>query len=148
MTTTRKATTADLHSIAQIEKNCFTHPWSENLISDELTHPDAIVTIAFNENLEILGYSVFRKIDDYAELFRIAVDPTYQNQGIGRILFNSGANSVERRRILLEVDETNTPAIALYKSLGFTETGRRPNYYGSHAALLMEYFREDLSNGL
>jgi ribosomal-protein-alanine N-acetyltransferase len=33
--------------------------------------------------------------------------------------------------LFLEVDETNRPAIALYKRFGFRQVGRRPNYYSS-----------------
>jgi ribosomal-protein-alanine N-acetyltransferase len=31
--------------------------------------------------------------------------------------------------LLLEVDETNVPALTLYRRLGFREVGKRKNYY-------------------
>ena len=34
-------------------------------------------------------------------------------------------------RLFLEVDETNQPAIALYRRFGFREVGKRPRYYQS-----------------
>jgi ribosomal-protein-alanine N-acetyltransferase len=33
------------------------------------------------------------------------------------------------REVTLEVRASNHPALALYRSLGFVETGRRPRYY-------------------
>ena len=45
------------------------------------------------------------------------------------------------KQIFLEVDETNKAALALYKSSGFNEVGRRPGYYqtgkGHSDALIM-----------
>ena len=38
-----------------------------------------------------------------------------------------------RRAVFLEVDETNRPALRLYRRAGFREVGRRPNYYPSRA---------------
>jgi ribosomal-protein-alanine N-acetyltransferase len=38
------------------------------------------------------------------------------------------------RTVFLEVDETNTPAIRLYRRAGFGEVGRRPNYYATPGA--------------
>jgi len=40
--------------------------------------------------------------------------------------------------VTLEVRERNTPAIALYRGLGFSVAGRRPRYYGDgEDALIM-----------
>jgi ribosomal protein S18 acetylase RimI-like enzyme len=59
----------------------------------------------------------------------IAVDPNYQNQGIGRLLFERLLDIVEREkpkieRVELIARESNVKAIKFYESLGFKVEGR------------------------
>jgi putative acetyltransferase len=59
----------------------------------------------------------------------IAVDPEYQGQGVGRLLFTELLNDVtvnrpDILRIELIARESNTRAIAFYESLGFEQEGR------------------------
>lgn len=58
------------------------------------------------------------------EIYVIGVDPDWQGHGLGRALVLAGLDHLARRRHqqvgMLYVESTNTPAVRLYESLGFT----------------------------
>lgn len=88
------------------------------------------------------GVATFSRLEDVAELLRVVVAPTSRGRGWGTALVASGiewATGHGARRMLLEVEEINTPARALYDRTGFVVIARRQNYYGTgHHALVME----------
>ncbi len=56
------------------------------------------------------------------EIYVIAVDPDFHGMGLGRELTLAGLDVIARRGItvgMLHVDASNTPALTLYRSLGF-----------------------------
>ena len=63
------------------------------------------------------------------EVHTIGVDPAYQGRGIGRRLLDELLNIAEGAVVHLEVRTDNGTAIALYRSVGFTEVGLRRRYY-------------------
>lgn len=62
----------------------------------------------------------------------VLVHPGYQRRGIGRMLMEKlidiADNWISVKRIELEVIEDNTPAINLYKKLGFIQEGIKKHY--------------------
>ncbi|GGX89177.1 hypothetical protein GCM10010510_37990 [Streptomyces anandii JCM 4720] len=67
----------------------------------------------------------------HADLEKLAVDPAFQGRGVGRAL--TAALVADARRagievLTLDARGDNTPALALYRSLGFTEYGRLPGF--------------------
>ena len=67
-----------------------------------------------------------------AEILTIAVARARRGYGIGRQLMDAVLRELHAARaeaLFLEVDETNGPAIALYRRLGFRQVGNRPGYY-------------------
>jgi len=77
------------------------------------------------------GFFMVRGILDEAELLLLAVRPDMRNRGIGRKLLNLFADDAENyghTRLLLEMREGN-PAEFLYRNFGFTQIGRRKEYY-------------------
>jgi [ribosomal protein S18]-alanine N-acetyltransferase len=92
---------------------------------------------------ELLGFAVASVVGNEAELETIAVAWVEQNRGVARRLFAELAEEVKlagAATIILEVRESNRPALVLYYSLGFEEIGRRPRYYVDPVedAVLME----------
>ncbi len=63
------------------------------------------------------------------EIHTIGVDPEYQGRGIGRRVLDELLNIADGAVVHLEVRTDNEPAIALYRSVGFTEVGVRRRYY-------------------
>ncbi|MDR2488430.1 MAG: ribosomal protein S18-alanine N-acetyltransferase [Desulfovibrio sp.] len=77
-----------------------------------------------------------------AEIYTIAVRAPFRRQGLGRRLLSYALQAASHcgiRRALLEVRPSNTPALALYASMGFAICGSRKKYYtdsGENALIL------------
>ena len=117
--------------VAQLEKLCFSMPWSENSIRYELTNPLALWLVAVDGDV-VAGYVGSQSVMGEADMMNLAVSPDYRRQGIGGMLVKQlveelTANAVSS--LTLEVRASNTGAIELYNKLGFAQVGRRPNYY-------------------
>lgn len=127
----RKMTQADVPAIAELEKICFSDPWSENSIASELDNRLSYWLVA-EENDKVVGYVGSQSVLDSADMMNVAVDPEYRKQGIGEALVGELLVHLKEKKIIslfLEVRVSNMPAIALYEKLGFTVAGRRPKYY-------------------
>lgn len=64
--------------------------------------------------------------EDIGEVYVVGVDPAERALGLGRALTLIGLHHLRNRgltQVMLYVDATNTAAIRLYESLGFTHTG-------------------------
>lgn len=117
--------------IAELEKLCFSDPWSEKSIASELDNPLSAWFVAL-EDQWVLGYIGSQTVLDSADMMNIAVHPQCRHQGIGESLISALISYLQEKKVkflLLEVRVSNTAAITLYKKLGFEEVGRRRNYY-------------------
>ena len=81
------------------------------------------------ENGEAVGYIEMTTLDDENEPIQILVKPECRGRGYGRALLQTAIEKNFPRRMVLEVDANNTPALNLYLSLGFQE--RLREYLGS-----------------
>ncbi len=96
--------------------------WSAQEFNELLCSP--FVTVISERG----GFALTRLIAGEAELLTIAVDPTHQNQGIGRRLLNRWL-AFDMDRAFLEVAADNAAARHLYTSTGFQITATRRGYY-------------------
>lgn len=127
----RPMTGDDIKSIADLEKQCFSEPWSEKSLSDELNNPTARFFTIGNKG-EIFGYIGANNICGEVYITNVAVNKKYRKQGYGNRLVHylithsaiEGANL-----ITLEVRQSNANAIKLYEKCGFEKVGERKDFY-------------------
>ncbi len=132
-----------LPALAELEAICFTDPWSETALREELHNPCAHFIVALVDGA-VAGYLGCHHIGDEGFVTNIAVAPTHRRCGVARTLVQAALNE-PISRLALEVRASNTPAIALYRSLGFTEDGVRPRFYThpTEDAVLYSYYRSE-----
>ena len=140
-------TKATASSVAALEAENFSTPWSENSIREELENPYAIWLTAL-EGETLAGYLGVQFGPDGADIMTIATTPEFRGQGVGKGLISAMVEMLKEKDLkwlTLEVRPSNTQAVGLYQALGFREVGRRPRYYKkpTEDALLMTLFFEE-----
>ena len=122
---------AHVPQVAQLERECFSLPWSEKAIAGEITNPLSLWVVAVDEGV-VAGYIGSQSVMGEADMMNLAVLPAYRRTGIGenlvRVLIGRLSDNAVTS-LTLEVRASNAGAIALYEKLGFSQVGRRPNYY-------------------
>ena len=127
----RKMNLGDVSAIAELEKLCFSDPWSENSIASEADNRLSYWLVAEVDGV-VVGYVGSQTVLDASDMMNLAVSPDHRRKGIGQALVNALVEHLRQNKVialLLEVRVSNAPAIALYESLGFEQVGRRPKYY-------------------
>lgn len=119
-------------SIVRIERESFSDPWSEEAFLGMIDSPLASFTVAVDEEDSVIGYTAATGAWEDGEILSVAVENSARGKGIGGLLLDSAIDALKDQlitRVFLEVRESNTAAIALYKSRGFAEMSVRRNYY-------------------
>ena len=117
--------------VAELEKLCFSDPWSLRSITSELSNPLSLWVVAVTGDT-VVGYVGSQSVMGEADMMNLAVVPEHRRQGIGRRLVEelvSRLTANQVKSLTLEVRASNDPAIALYHEMGFQAVGRRPGYY-------------------
>ena len=120
-----------LSGVAELERMCFTTPWTEAMLEEELYNDTASFIVAEGEDGSVLGYAGLHAVLDEGYIDNVAVRPDCRRQGIADRLLDVfcrfGAANLSF--LTLEVRPSNTAAVALYEKHGFAEAGRRRDYY-------------------
>lgn len=120
-----------IKQVAQLEKICFSDPWSENSIASELDNNLSYWLVAVDGDL-VTGYIGSQTVMGETDMMNVAVHPDYRRNGIAEQLVKCLVEDLKRkqsRSLTLEVRASNLPAQKLYEKLGFSQIGRRPRYY-------------------
>lgn len=120
-----------LTQIAEIEKECFSSPWTVPMLEEELNNLCASFIVAQGEDGTVLGYAGLHVAVDEGYIDNIAVREDYRRQGVGQALLGAFMRFGQEKLafLTLEVRPSNEPAIQFYMKHGFVQVGRRKNYY-------------------
>lgn len=129
-TTLRLMIEADLNAVYAIEQAAYEYPWSLKNLQDCYTSGYQCWVWQLDANL--IGYGIMSVAVGECEILNLCTHPIYQGQGLGKKMLShllkiglkDGADMA-----FLEVRESNTRALQLYRSIGFNEIGIRRNYY-------------------
>ena len=132
----------DLEQIVAIERQAYSHPWSEGIFRDCLRV--GYCCWCYENDGQIDGYGVMSVAAGESHILNLTVRPESQRQGIGKKLMTHFLQLARRHNadvVMLEVRPSNQAALGLYQQCGFNEIGVRRNYYpaenGREDALLL-----------
>lgn len=144
----RKMQPEDCSALAQIDKEAFSEPLSEQGFMREYSNESSYTIVAVCGE-EIIGYCNLWNICGEVTLNNIAVRKEYRGEGAGSYLLEKAlAHFSSCDFITLEVRKSNAAAIGLYEKYGFRTVGERKNFYRlpTEDALLMTLFCSDITN--
>jgi [ribosomal protein S18]-alanine N-acetyltransferase len=132
-----RLTARDAPALERLHREDFSRPWSAAEFETLLLQP-SVFGFAAVETGKLkngaVGFVLARLAAGEAEILTVAVSRACRRLGLGRRLMDAVLRELHAQRaeaLFLEVDETNAPAIALYRRLGFANVGRREGYYSS-----------------
>lgn len=136
-----------LPQLEELEKLCFSLPWSAAMFLPELSDPSCFWICAL-EGDSVLGYAGMKTVLDEGYISNVAVRPEARRRGIADRLMSALEEEAGKRSLsflTLEVRESNEAAVSLYHKHGYVLCGRRPGYYErpKEAALLMTLYFND-----
>ena len=124
----REMTLDDLAEVARVDAAAFKRLWQNPESSLALALPQASVATVAEDRCGLVGYQIATANPFGAHLARLAVRPEAQNHGLGSQLV---ADLVERlrqqgaKRLTVNTQSDNHASLALYRKMGFVESGER-----------------------
>jgi ribosomal-protein-alanine N-acetyltransferase len=136
----------DLPEVRTIEALSFSNPWSDDTFRGEIQNtsisfPLVVVRRPANPVVaddpvaagdEVVAYIIYWQIGDDVQINNVAVHPDCRGLGLGEAMMRhviARVRAAGASFVTLEVRQSNTPALTLYKKLGFEIMGTRKNYY-------------------
>ena len=146
----RPARPEDLPFLAGAEAACFSEPWSEDALGLLVT--EKATAYCLEDGGHVVAYGSLLYAPDEGQILNLAVHPDRRREGLGRKILDrllAEASARGMGLVSLEVRVSNTAAISLYQSAGFTVEGRRPHFYKQPAedAFVMLRRAKDHLNG-
>ena len=121
--------------LSELDKLCVgTDGWSADSFREEAQRPESIILAAYDGDT-LAGMIAGFTAADTGEILTVCTAPQYRRQGVARMLMETFLTSVPDsvESIALEVRQSNTAAIELYKSFGFEKAGVRKRFYRNPA---------------
>lgn len=127
----------DLEALVSLDASCFASPWSKTQLSEELSHPEALVIGAF-DSTRLIGTVCARLMVDEMWIFRIMTLPAFRRKKIAHTLVQRVEALSKTCDLWLEVSLANKSAVAFYEREGFVAVNTRKDYYPEGDALVMK----------
>ena len=117
--------------IAELERQCFSTPWSETQLEDALYNDAACFIVAEDGEGGVLGYAGLTTVLDEGYINNIAVEEAARKHGVASALLDVFVRfgAVNLAFLTLEVRKSNAAAIGLYEKFGFQQVGLRKGFY-------------------
>ena len=125
---------SDVHQVLQIETASFASPWKREHFLHELRENRWAVNWVVETRSRVVGYACLWCIHHELKINNIAILGAKRGRGLGRwLLLSVLGDAIARgcRTATLEVRPSNEAALALYRTHGFVEIGRRQGYYAT-----------------
>lgn len=145
----RRMTEQDIPVVAELEKQIFPDPWSEDSFRHEVKKNPFSIPLILEDDGRIIGYAILWKIFEEFHIANIAIAPERQHQGVGTFFMNEILTYAEGcHYALLEVRESNLPAIRLYRKFGFEPILQRKKYYrnGENAFIMRKQLKSRVTH--
>ncbi|ETR77996.1 alanine acetyltransferase [Afipia sp. P52-10] len=130
-TSVEPATIRDAAKLSQLHRASFHRGWGqgefESMLAERNTFADRLML-----GRTPIGFIISRIAADEAEILSVAVASARRGKGYSRNLLSHHLGHLAGRgvrRVFLEVEENNQPAVRLYQRAGFRTVGRREQYY-------------------
>ena len=140
-------TLEDVDAVHDIERQCFTIPWSRDAFLREVNENQCARYVLLKEDGVPVAYAGVWFVLDEGHITNIAVRPDRRRRGYGervtRAMMQLCADS-GMGYLTLEVRRSNTAAQSLYRKLGFVEVGCRKRYYADTGEDALVMACEDL----
>jgi ribosomal-protein-alanine N-acetyltransferase len=136
----------DAAAIAHLHGASFHRGWSETEIERMLVDRHVLAHRA-TSGRTLAGFILSRMVTDEAEILSVAVSTGWRGRGLARRLLDLHMRRLAglgMRKIFLEVEEGNQPALRLYRRAGFRQVGRREGYYQESKGAAALILRRDL----
>ncbi len=139
-----KMTAFHITEIAELEKECFSSPWSEEGLKSELTNEFARFFVAVSDG-KIAGYIGSHNVLGEVYVTNVAVFEKFRRKGIAQKLIEALLETSKNENaelVTLEVRKSNISAISLYEKMNFISVGERKDFYEKpkENAILMTYY--------
>ena len=118
----------DLPAVAEVDAAAFDLLWQNSLPALELAYPQAVLATVAQAGGQVLGYQLSTRNPLGAHLARLAVRPELQGRGVGRALVADLIQQAQRHamyHLTVNTQSDNSASLALYRKIGFRETGER-----------------------
>ncbi|KRM95892.1 ribosomal-protein-alanine N-acetyltransferase [Liquorilactobacillus aquaticus DSM 21051] len=131
-----RAIVPDIPELLSLQKKVYPNDssWNFGVFEEEIKNENKNLYLIMRHDDRLVAFigAAFDRGEHDVHITNVAVTPTYQRAGLGRYLMRvmiDYANSLNYQSLSLEVRQSNEPAQALYKSLGFTSHGLKKDYY-------------------
>lgn len=128
----REAEIKDISRMAELDRQCFAMPWSEEDFRKEIEENPRAFYIVAEADEQVVGYAGLWVIPDEGHITNVAVCPLHRGKKIGTAIISTLIETCELsgiKEFTLEVRKSNVAAIKLYENHGFKEAGLRKGYY-------------------